>query len=112
MTNDSAPPVVAIVTQCEACFTPNVCQLRGTCDHYSAEKLRVAASSRTSPDSSPNIFLSSPSLETEAREIQSRILAGESLPLSSLREFILRANSSLSSERKARNKNEGDVDFF
>ena len=31
------------VTECEACFTPDVCQLRGTCDHYSAQKLRVAA---------------------------------------------------------------------
>lgn len=34
---------VATVTECEACFTPDVCQLRGTCDHYSAERLRVAA---------------------------------------------------------------------
>ena len=34
---------VATVTECEACFTPDVCQLRGTCDHYRAELLRVAA---------------------------------------------------------------------
>jgi len=34
--------VVATITECEACFTPDVCQLRGTCDHYSAEWLRVA----------------------------------------------------------------------
>lgn len=34
---------VAVVTECEACFTPDVCQLRGTCDHYRAELLRVAA---------------------------------------------------------------------
>ena len=33
---------VATVTECEACFTPDVCRLRGTCDHYSAQKLRVA----------------------------------------------------------------------
>lgn len=33
---------VAHVSECEACFTPDVCQLRGTCDHYSAERLRVA----------------------------------------------------------------------
>jgi len=33
---------VATVTECEACFTPDVCQLRGTCDHYSAERLRIA----------------------------------------------------------------------
>ena len=33
---------VAVVTECEACFTPDVCQLRGTCDYYSAEWLRVA----------------------------------------------------------------------
>jgi len=37
-----AQPTVATVTECEACFTPDVCQLRGTCDHYSAQKLRVA----------------------------------------------------------------------
>lgn len=36
------PQPVAVVTECEACFTPDVCQLRGTCDHYSAEWLRVA----------------------------------------------------------------------
>jgi hypothetical protein len=33
---------VATVTECEACFTPDVCRLRGACDHYSAQKLRVA----------------------------------------------------------------------
>ena len=33
---------VATVTECEACMTPDVCQLRGTCDHYAAEKLRIA----------------------------------------------------------------------
>jgi Lar family restriction alleviation protein len=38
-----AAPAVATVTECEACFTPDVCQLRGTCDHYAAERLRVAA---------------------------------------------------------------------
>lgn len=37
---------VATVTECEACFTPDVCQLRGTCDHYRAELLRVAARAR------------------------------------------------------------------
>lgn len=37
------PEAVAAVTECEACFTPDVCQLRGKCDHYSAERLRVAA---------------------------------------------------------------------
>jgi hypothetical protein len=45
---DAAPSVpsgepVAHVSECEACFTPDACQLRGTCDHYSAERLRVAA---------------------------------------------------------------------
>jgi hypothetical protein len=34
----------ATITECEACFTPDVCQLRGTCDYYSAERIRVAAS--------------------------------------------------------------------
>lgn len=34
---------VATVDNCEACFTPDVCRLRGECDHYSAQKLRVAA---------------------------------------------------------------------
>lgn len=33
---------VATVSECEACFTPDVCRLRGTCDHYAASKLRVA----------------------------------------------------------------------
>ena len=33
---------VACVTECEACFTPDACQLRGTCDHYAASKLRIA----------------------------------------------------------------------
>jgi len=33
---------VASVTECEACFTPDACQLRGKCDHYAAEQLRVA----------------------------------------------------------------------
>lgn len=39
----AAAEPVASVTECEACFTPDVCQLRGTCDHYAAERLRVAA---------------------------------------------------------------------
>ena len=39
----AAEPEVASVTECEACLTPDVCQLRGTCDHYAAEKLRVSA---------------------------------------------------------------------
>jgi hypothetical protein len=37
------PGAVATVTECEACFTPDVCRLRGTCDHYAAERLRIAA---------------------------------------------------------------------
>ena len=41
---------VASVTECEACFTPDVCQLRGTCDHYAAERLRVAAPPQREPD--------------------------------------------------------------
>jgi hypothetical protein len=40
---------VATVTECEACFTPDVCQLRGTCDHYSAEQLRIAARALPQP---------------------------------------------------------------
>ena len=40
---------VASVTECEACFTPDVCQLRGTCDHYAAERLRVAAPPQRKP---------------------------------------------------------------
>lgn len=39
-------PVVAVVTECEACFTPDVCRLRGTCDHYLAERLRVSAATQ------------------------------------------------------------------
>lgn len=39
----SAPGAVPTVTECEACFTPDVCQLRGTCDHYAAKRLRVSA---------------------------------------------------------------------
>ena len=38
----AAAPAVACVTECEACFTPDACQLRGKCDHYSAEQLRIA----------------------------------------------------------------------
>ena len=34
---------VASITECEACFTPDACRLRGKCDHYSAQQLRVAA---------------------------------------------------------------------
>lgn len=34
---------VATVSECEACFTPDACRLRGTCDHYAASKLRIAA---------------------------------------------------------------------
>jgi hypothetical protein len=39
----AAQPAVAVatVTECEACFTPDACQLRGKCDHYAAEQLRV-----------------------------------------------------------------------
>lgn len=43
---------VAVVAECEACFTPDVCQLRGTCDHYRAELLRIAA--RAQPQQVPN----------------------------------------------------------
>lgn len=39
---EPAAAAVACVTECEACFTPDACQLRGKCDHYSAEQLRVA----------------------------------------------------------------------
>lgn len=42
LTTEQAQPV-AVVTECEACFTPDVCRLRGTCDHYAAEKLRITA---------------------------------------------------------------------
>lgn len=45
---------VAVVTECEACFTPDVCQLRGTCDHYRAELLRIAA--RECPPQEPNPY--------------------------------------------------------
>ena len=40
---------VAHVSECEACFTPDACQLRGTCDHYAAEKLRIAAAPHPAP---------------------------------------------------------------
>lgn len=40
---------VATVTECEACFTPDVCQLRGTCDYYTASQMRIA----TPPQSKP-----------------------------------------------------------
>jgi len=47
LTTPAAPVVpaepVASISECEACFTPDVCQLRGKCDHYSAAVLRVAA---------------------------------------------------------------------
>ena len=36
-------PAVAVISECEACFTPDVCQLRGKCDYYAADRLRVAA---------------------------------------------------------------------
>lgn len=49
MTPDHTPAAapsgeaVATVFECEACFTPDACRLRGTCDHYAASKLRIAA---------------------------------------------------------------------
>ena len=43
------PAEMATVTECEACFTPDVCQLRGTCDHYSAERLRVTKAAPVPP---------------------------------------------------------------
>jgi hypothetical protein len=50
---ETAPKrAVAVVTECEACFTPDVCQLRGTCDHYRAELLRVAADGARMPERS------------------------------------------------------------
>ncbi len=42
VTQQAAQPVTTI-TECEACFTPDVCRLRGKCDHHSAEQLRGAA---------------------------------------------------------------------
>ena len=39
--NEPQGEPVAAVTECEACFTPDVCQLRGKCDHYAASQLRV-----------------------------------------------------------------------
>lgn len=41
---EPAAPTVACITECEACFTPDACQLRGKCDHYTAEQLRVCKS--------------------------------------------------------------------
>ena len=40
---------VACVTECEACFTPDACQLRGTCDHYAASQLRIATTAQPAP---------------------------------------------------------------
>ena len=40
---------VACVTECEACFTPDACQLRGTCDHYAASQLRIAPTAQPAP---------------------------------------------------------------
>lgn len=37
-----AAPTVACITECEACLTPDACRLRGKCDHYAAEQLRVS----------------------------------------------------------------------
>ena len=47
---------VASVTECEACFTPDVCQLRGTCDHYAAERLRVAAPPQREPLTDEQVY--------------------------------------------------------
>ena len=44
---------VACVTECEACFTPDACQLRGTCDHYAASKLRIAPTAQPAPLPAP-----------------------------------------------------------
>ena len=46
-----------------------------------------------------------------ALALKSRILAGEKVPLDELKEFILLANSNLTSQRKEAQK-PSDVDFF
>lgn len=63
---------VASVTECEACFTPDVCQLRGTCDHYAAERLRVAAPPQREPlntGESGFMFQVGEEYETQAGEL-------------------------------------------
>ena len=55
---------VATVTECEACFTPDVCQLRGTCDYYTASQMRIAA-----PPRCPNCA----SLEAQNTELDQKL---------------------------------------
>jgi hypothetical protein len=80
----------------------------------------------TSPDSQPpssptagNILGTtpagfSPDQQTQALTLKARILAGENIPLSELKAFILSAEADLSQIRTTRNVKEKkiDVDFF
>lgn len=55
----------------------------------------------------------SPSLIQEAQTLKARIHAGEKIPLEELKAFILKANSSLSTQRKSKETpKDSDVDFF
>jgi predicted nucleotidyltransferase len=47
----------------------------------------------------------------QAASLRARILAGESVPLDELKEFIITSNTSLEIQRKTRDK-PSDVDFF
>lgn len=40
---------VAVIEECEACLTPDACQIRGTCAHYSREQIAVAKPVPTTP---------------------------------------------------------------
>lgn len=49
----------------------------------------------------------------EAQDLKARLLSGETIPLEELKAFILKANSSLSTQRKSKETpKDSDVDFF
>lgn len=62
---------VAVVTECEACFTPDVCQLRGKCDHYSTDWLRVAPPPAAPQAEAPSQFARG--IDAAARFVEKRL---------------------------------------
>jgi hypothetical protein len=55
--------------------------------------------------------METPSTQLKALDLQRRMAAGENIPLSELREFILFSNQTLEGQRKQREK-PTDVEFF
>lgn len=95
---EARPEPVAVITECEACFTPDVCQLRGTCDHYSAEWLRIAAPPQPAEQPRPALLMSDERVRQYVADYVLDADSGVHVPTEGERFMLYDAISGLSAE--------------